>query len=139
MLRQIGAALSMHAAAEEAEAYPVIPRYDEHATQHARDEHDAMKRVLADLDGADPADDGVASRIAELRALVEAHVAEEEGTLLPELAAAVGTYELEQLADRFNAAKEKGPTHPHPHSPVNKVTNVVAGALDHARDALRHG
>lgn len=135
--------LSIHATIEEQVLYPRSRRLlgEGQLIDHAIEEHDRLTQVLADLDGASPADDRFAGGYQLAKQLVEEHVAEEEGELLPRLRDGAGPEELHRLGQAMTAAKKFAPTHPHPHAPRtppgNLVLGPVAALVDRVRDAAR--
>jgi iron-sulfur cluster repair protein YtfE (RIC family) len=131
--------LSRHAAAEEEVVYPEMARKlagGDQKTAEARDEHAAMKRILAELDQR-PAPGDVERLIRALEQEVKHHVQEEEGDLLPSLRRAVGDLRMRELGATFQTAKRMAPTHPHPHAPDAPPGNLVAGPVAAAADRLR--
>jgi len=140
---QIICDLSIHAAVEEQLLYPKARDllHDDQIVDHSIDEHQALKRVLDGLDGKSPDDAGFTSGFAEAKRLVQSHVTEEEGTLLPRLRTAARPEELRKLGDWMQKAKKAAPTHPHPHAPTKPPFNLVLGPIaamvDKVRDAAR--
>ena len=140
---QIICDLSIHAAVEEQLLYPKARHvlHDDQIVDHSIEEHQALKRVLDDLDGKAPDDAAFTSGFAEAQRLVQGHVAEEEGTLLPRLRAAAPPEELRKLGEHIQTAKKAAPTHPHPHAPTKPPFNLVLGPIaaivDRVRDAAR--
>ena len=135
--------LSVHAVIEEQVLYPAIrevPGGDELA-DHAIDEHQAAKELLAQIDGSDGDAGERRSLLARLMMEVRSHVEEEEAELFPKLQAAFGPERQQELGTAMAEAKRMAPTRPHPNAPSTPPGNVVAGAaaavVDKARDALR--
>jgi hypothetical protein len=99
-------ALTLHDQAEHAALYPLIDVIvDPETSESAEHAHTLIKRqigVVVDLEG-----DALVAAMAELRVLVEAHVAEEETVVLPALAAAATPQMLDGLAARFLQAKQR--------------------------------
>jgi hypothetical protein len=99
-------ALTLHDQAEHAALYPLVDVIvDPEISEAAEHTHTLIKRqigVVVDLEG-----DALVAAFAELRTLVEAHVAEEETALLPALAAAATPQMLDGLAARFLQAKQR--------------------------------
>jgi hemerythrin superfamily protein len=135
--------LSVHAVVEEQILYPGARRVlgDDALVDHAIEEHDRLKQVLADLDGTSPDDERFLAGFQLAEQLVQAHVAEEEGTLLPHLREQLDAAELDKLGAAMAAAKKVSPTRPHPHAPSSPPGNVVVGPVvamvDKVRDAAR--
>lgn len=133
--------LSVHAVVEEQVLYPAVRERIEggdELAEHAIEEHQAVKELLADIERADGAERS--SLLARLMREVREHVEEEESDLLPKVRAAFGPQEQQEMGEAMAKAKEAAPTHPHPNAPNTPPGNVVAGAaaavVDKARDAL---
>jgi hemerythrin-like domain-containing protein len=143
VLADIVKELSVHAAIEEQHVYPkireVVPGGDKLADQ-AIEEHQAVKELLAELDGADGKDPSVTAGVSVLREFVEQHVEEEESALLPELTQHCELEDLKKLGQTLETAKTAAPTHPHPNAPARPPGNAVVGpalaAVDRLRDAI---
>src|ERR1700704_6039466 len=75
--------LEIHAAAEEAEVYPVIAEtIDEEMAEHAEDEHDEARALIAQIRAAQsPAE--LYELVGALRETIGHHVEEEETEMLP--------------------------------------------------------
>ena len=106
--------LSIHAAIEEQELYPVMRRVldAEDDVEHAEHEHAEAKAVLAVLAQLDAEDERFAPLVSELIADVRHHVEEEEEELFPKLRQAVSEEELNDLGRRLEQAKEHAPAKP---------------------------
>ena len=136
--------LSIHAVIEEQVLYPAIrekvPGGDELA-DHAIEEHQQAKELLAQIDRSDGDATERRSLLARLTREVRSHVEEEEAELFPKLQAAFGPEEQQEMGQAMAEAKKMAPTRPHPNAPSTPPGNVVAGAaaavVDKARDALR--
>ncbi len=136
--------LSVHAAIEEQVLYPSIrekvPGGDEMA-DHAIEEHQQAKELLAGIDGSEADSTERRSLLARLMMEVRSHVEEEEGDLFPKLQTAFGPQEQQEMGQALAEAKKMAPTRPHPNAPSTPPGNVVAGAaaavVDTAPDALR--
>ncbi len=144
IIEQIRKELAPHAAAEEILVYPAVRRAggdgDEEA-DHAIDEHQEIKRLLADVDGSSADDPQRDDKVRQLQEAVEHHVAEEESTVLPTLRAGVDADKLERMGDVFSRMKPLMPTHPHPLVPGTATAQLLAGPLasvaDHIRDLVK--
>jgi hypothetical protein len=145
VLRVIVRELSLHAGVEELVLYPVVE--DRLPDGHAINEtdlaqHQELKEVLVELDGADPDAPATARSLEQAKQLVMQHVRHEETAVLPRFVDVVGADERAELGDLFLKAKLKAPTHPHPHAPnrppLNAVADAVAAVVDRARDAVHH-
>ena len=136
--------LSVHAVIEEQVLYPAIREKvtgGDELADHAIEEHQEVKELLAQIERSDGDATERRSLLARLTREVRSHVEEEEGDVLPKLQAAVGPDELRQLGEAMAQAKKMAPTRPHPHAPNTPPGNVVAGPaaalVDKARDALK--
>jgi len=143
-VQQVIRELSVHAAIEEQVLYPAVRSKvpgGEELADHAIDEHQEAKELLATLDGGEGEAADRAPVLARLMQEVRSHVEEEEGDLFPKLRAAVGPEELREMGEAMAQAKKMAPTRPHPQAPSTPPGNVVAGAaaavVDKARDAFR--
>jgi hemerythrin superfamily protein len=143
-LEEIVRELSVHAEVEEQVIYPAMRQAlpdGEQKVEHAIEEHQTVKEILVELDGADPDDESVSGRLRDLMAQVSEHVAEEEAELLPELRVALGPVALTEMGQAAEKARSMAPTRPHPHAPssgaAQAAAGAVAGAVDRARDAAR--
>lgn len=105
--------LSVHAAIEEQELYPVmhrvLPDDDVDEAEHEHAEAKAVIAVLAQLDAEDPPFEAM---VQELIADVRHHVEEEEDELFPQFRQAVSQSELEDLGLRLEQAKQAAPRKP---------------------------
>jgi hypothetical protein len=98
--------LEIHAAAEEAEVYPVIAEaISDDMVEHAEDEHAEAKSLIAQIRGTMDADQ-LYARVGELKEAVQEHVEEEETEMLPKARDELSAAELEDLGDRFEEAKD---------------------------------
>ncbi len=144
LVQRIVRELSVHAAVEEQVLYSaardLLPNGDALA-RDSLDAHAEVKDLLAELDGCDPTHEAFEARVARLMTLVEAHVAEEEGELFPELRRLAGQERLQELGTTMEQAKKQAPTRPHPYAPDRPPPSIVAGAVaavaDLARDSAR--
>ena len=142
-LRQLVSELSVHAAVEEMVVYPAIRSAfstgDEWVDTDLA-EHQAMKEILARLDGADPDDPQVTEDVTALGTALEAHVTGEE-VQLTELRGRLSPQQFTEMAEAAEQARATAPTRPHPNAPDSGLGATVAGGaaslVDKARDALR--
>ena len=136
--------LSIHAVVEEQAVYPAmraaLPDGDARV-EHAIEEHQQVKEVLAKVDGEDPDDPEIAALVRDMMREVIAHVAEEEEDLFPELKSLAGPDLYTEMAEKAEKARSTAPTRPHPHAPNEgtgqAVAGAVAGVVDKARDKVR--
>ena len=140
ILQNIVRELSVHAAVEEKEVYPlvrhVLPDGDRLADE-AEADHQRMEEVLADLDGADGADPDVERRVDALQRELTAHVEQEQDEILRQLRWTLPPEEFTELGERIEEARKSAPTRPHPRTSAGGVSEKVASVVDRARDAVR--
>jgi len=140
ILRNIVRELSVHAAVEEKEVYPlvreVLPEGDRLADE-AEAEHQRMKEILDDLDGADGSDPEVGSQVEALEQELKHHVQEEQSEILQQLRWSLPPAEFTALGERVEEARRIAPTRPHPRTSAGGVTEKIASVVDRARDAVR--
>lgn len=137
--QEIVRALSQHDALELQLLYPALSRTGQsELADGAKDEHAEIRRLLNEVDGKDPADDGVYATFVEMRSEVDRHVAQEEQVLFPLLRGGLTSDELIDLGETSEKAEKLAPTHPT--TPDGRAGATVAGAaaglVDRARDAL---
>jgi hemerythrin superfamily protein len=139
-LEEIRLALAPHSAAEELLVYPAVRRAAtdgrEQAT-HAINEHQEIKRLLSEVDKMSAGDARRDERVRDLQRVIEDHVAEEEGTLLPSLRQTMDAKRLEQMGELFQRIKPLLPTHPHPLVPGTATAQLLAGPLASVADRIR--
>ncbi len=139
--RQIVRELSIHAAVEEQFVYPLIRlRVDDgrDRADEAIEEHQEIKRLLADLEKMDPGSVEYGHQLDAVMKSVDEHVQEEEGTVFPKLREASGTAERDRVGTLVDEARGLVPTHPHPNVPGTATAQLVAGPwatlVDKTRD-----
>ncbi len=146
LIQQVVTELSVDAVIEEQVIYPAIRSEvpgGEDLADHAIEEHQQVKELLAQLERLDPSDGETQQVLTQLMAQVRDHVREEEGPggLFDQLRAIVEPDKLNEMGEALSKAKTMAPAHPHPHAPSTPPGNVIAGAaatvVDKARDALR--
>jgi hemerythrin superfamily protein len=109
--------LSVHADVEERELYPAIAQRlenGEELREHALEEHEEAKQVLAELERLPVDDPQFDSKVHELIEEVRHHVEEEESTHLAQLREAMSSEELVELGARIREAKNNAPVRPMP-------------------------
>lgn len=106
--------LSVHAAIEEQELYPLMHRTLEQddPVDEAEHEHAEAKAILAILAHLQADDEHFEPMVTELIADVRHHVEEEENDLFPMLREAVSDDELDEVGQRLEQAKGGAPTKP---------------------------
>jgi hemerythrin superfamily protein len=134
--------LSQHDAIETMELYPALRKTGEQGNgmaDHALEDHQKVRELLAAADGKDVTDDTVWGSLTQALTSVQEHVQEEEGQMFPVLRG-LGQERLTELGDSMEKAMKLAPTHPHPSTPSSgvgaMVVGAVAGAVDRARDAI---
>ncbi len=142
-LREIVRQLSVHAAIEEQIVYPVLRATVDDGSEkadHSIDEHQQVKRLLADLEKLETGSTEHDDRFEGLVAAVQEHVTEEEGELFPQLRAAVDAERLQQMGNLVEQARGLMPTHPHPNVPGTATAQLAAAPFasmaDHIRDFI---
>lgn len=143
LVEQVTIELIRHAVAEEQYLYPFakdhLPEGDALQQQELGD-HARVEVLLKRLEGMSADNLDFEATLRELMDEVRAHVAEEEGTLFPQLRRAASAERLQRLGDRIETAKTVAPTRPHPLAPdtppLNKLLGPGTGLVDRVRDAL---
>jgi hemerythrin superfamily protein len=135
--------LSVHAAVEEQFVYPLIRKKvdgGDDLVDHAVEEHQEVKQLLADLEKLDASDSQFTAKMDKVISSVREHVGEEEDEVLPKLRDATTDDTREKLGSVVEKAKSLVPTHPHPLVPGTATAQMVAGPwasiVDHARDLI---
>jgi len=141
---QLVSELVQHEVAEEMVVYPAVrvaTGDDEGAIEERLREQSEAEKMLDQMEALDPAGLEFTAALTELSIAVINHADAEERRVFPLLRAAEQPDALFQLAARYEKAKQKSPTHPHPHAPdtppANKVLGPITGLFDRARDAVR--
>jgi hemerythrin superfamily protein len=140
---QLVIASSGHEAAEEQYFWPAVrerlPDGNELADQAISQESQA-KEILARLDKLGAADAEFDQLVTEYTPAALAHIEFEETRVWPGMRRALSAEESGDLGDKITAAKEKGPTRPHPHAPASpgvlKAAGPAVAAVDKLRDAV---
>jgi hemerythrin superfamily protein len=100
--------LTVHTTIEEQVLYPAVRRYvddGDDLADRAVEEHQAVKQLLAKLEGVAPDDNDYLPGFRELEQQVSQHVQEEESTLLPALRDSVRGEVIYDLGDALLQAK----------------------------------
>jgi hemerythrin superfamily protein len=98
--------LAIHAKIEEQFFYPAVrEKKTEDMILEAFVEHTSVKRLLADLLEADPADATFDAQIKVLKEQIEHHVEEEEGQLFPAAKKVLSKEELGAIAQEMMAVQ----------------------------------
>jgi hemerythrin superfamily protein len=135
--------LVRHSVGEEQYVYPaarkMLPNGEE-LTEHEIEEHAEAEEVMRKLEGTDADDPAFDGLVQQLIKEVRHHIEDEEKDLLPQLAEACDSAELDELGAKFAHAKSIAPTRPHPSAPdrppANKILDPGVGLIDRMRDAL---
>jgi len=134
--------LVRHATAEEQLVYPAVRLNVDGGAEladHELSDHAQIERSLKELNGMQPGDEPFEATLEHLIELVNAHIAEEEGTLFPQLEAVCTADDLMEIGKMVTAAKKLAPTRPHPGAPDTPPGNLTApalGLIDRVRDAF---
>jgi hemerythrin superfamily protein len=103
LMDQIAEELEVHAQIEEEVFYPAVQRVTG-TVGEARSEHGKVRTLIGDAEGRDPASSEFATKVRELKAAVEHHVAEEEHQMFVD-AERCGHAELERLGHELEERK----------------------------------
>lgn len=133
-----------HEVAEEMVLYPTI-RHEGSTGGDVADarlaEQAQAEELLAEMEHDDTSSAAFAGKFTKLRKSVLDHAKAEESTVFPLLESSTSSEDRQELGSRYIKAKDRAPTHPHPHapdtSPGNKLLGPVAAMFDRARDAVR--
>lgn len=111
--RQICLELTAHAKVEEELFYPAVDakaKGDEDAQEkvkEADEEHRLVKALVAEIQEMDEDEGHFDAKVKVLKDVVEHHVEEEEGELMPKAKKLLTPAELEQMGTEAEALKEK--------------------------------
>lgn len=137
--------LAIHDSIERQCLYPVVRvRLEDGDRQFTAmlSEHARVTRLAADLEVYRFHDEARDAWVRELVAVVRTHIEEEEGAVLPALAARMTSEELMDLGLQLESARRRAPTRPHRHAVAvgagARLSSVLVGRLDRTRDALSH-
>jgi hemerythrin superfamily protein len=132
--------LAQHSAAEEILVYPTVRRTAEDGdalADHSIDEHQEIKRLLAELDDLSADDPAQSAKVADLERAVAEHVEEEESVVLPALIGRTDSERRERLGELFEDTKPLLPTRPHPSVPGTASAQLLVGPLASVADRIR--
>jgi hemerythrin superfamily protein len=102
ILKKIITELEVHATVEEELVYPEAEA-DAHVINEANEEHHVVKLLIAELKQARSMNDAVDAKVKVLKEMVQHHVKEEEGILLPKLP----QDELQEIGAKVRVRKEE--------------------------------
>ena len=108
LFAQLKQELELHTEVEEQHFYPALRDNDEtrDLIEEALEEHNEVKEMLEELDGADMDHDSWAEQLAELQENVEHHVAEEEMQLFPRAQKVLKKEQADEIAAAIEKEKE---------------------------------
>jgi hemerythrin superfamily protein len=111
---QICEELTAHATVEEELFYPAVAaraggedEKAEDSVKEANEEHALVKTLVSELEGMSPEDDQFEAKVKVLKDLVEHHVEEEEGTLMPRAKKLLSSEELDEMGVRVERRKQE--------------------------------
>ena len=106
---QIKTELELHTHIEETIFYPALedPKQTHELVLEAYEEHDVVKKLLAELSKAKSADEEWEAKATVLRENVEHHVEEEENELFKKTRAALSQEEIETLGEQMENEKKR--------------------------------
>jgi len=106
---QIKTELELHTHIEETIFYPALedPKQTHELVLEAYEEHDVVKKLLAQLSKAKSADEEWDAQAKVLRENVEHHVEEEENELFKKTRAALSKEEIETLGEQMENEKQR--------------------------------
>jgi hemerythrin superfamily protein len=113
IVAQICEELTAHATVEEELFYPAVAAQaedDEKAgdsVKEAQEEHGLVKSLVADLEGMSAADEQFDAKVKVLKDVVEHHVEEEEGELMPKAKKLLTKEQLDELGSRVETRKDE--------------------------------
>lgn len=136
--------LAVHEVAEELVVFPAVRvvtnEYDVVLGERIEEQKRA-ERLLVDMEGVDPSSAQFGAQLEQLGEAVLAHALAEERDVLPAIVYFDKALDRPTLGARFDAAKRRAPTHPHPDAPHRPPGNVIAGSVmsvfDRMRDHMR--
>ncbi|MCA2221995.1 hemerythrin domain-containing protein [Nonomuraea aurantiaca] len=115
LVDQITKELVTHAYIEEEYFYPAarakVPETSDHVLESV-EEHHVVVWLLSELKDLDPKDERFDAKVTVLIENVRHHVEEEEKDWFPQVRAAMGRKELQELGERMEAAKAEAPAEP---------------------------
>lgn len=133
-------ALAVHEVAEELVLFPAmrVVTNEHDAVLTARiEEQKSAERLLADMDDLDPSSEEFGQDLHRLHETVLAHAQAEERDVLPVLVHFGDALDRPTLGARYEEAKRRAPTHPHPEAPHRPPGNVLVGPVISLFDRMR--
>jgi hypothetical protein len=108
LCQQIGDALATHAELEERLFYPESKQENtEKILRQSVEEHLSLKRLLADIMGAEQEDPQLQAKVRVMKEQFQHHAQEEEQELFPKVEESCSEEELEDLGDRMQRLAEE--------------------------------
>ena len=113
LVQKICEELTAHATVEEELFYPAVESKageDEKAednVKEAHEEHALVKKLVGELEGMSSDDEQYEAKVKVLKDVVEHHVEEEEGQLMPRARKLLASEELEELGKQAEGRKEE--------------------------------
>lgn len=111
IVEQIHDELEEHAGVEEQVFYPAVERRaaedpgSGEQVDEAHEEHRLIRDLLTEIAEMQPQDDGYDAKVHVLKDMVQHHVQEEEGRMLPRARHLLGAEELEQMGADIEAER----------------------------------
>jgi hemerythrin superfamily protein len=106
--------LTVHATVEEELFYPAVAaraggedEKAEDSVKEANEEHALVKTLVSELEGMSAEDEQFEAKVKVLKDLVEHHVEEEEGTLMPRAKKLLASEELDEIGARVERRKQE--------------------------------
>ena len=131
-----------HFVAEEQYLLPLVRDQlpgGEQASEVAFDQHRVVEDQLRRLEDLEHSADRARPILNEIDVAIRDHINTQHEQLFPALRESCDPSQLRRLADEVLGAEQLAPTRPRAVRPesaaVNKVVSLVAGYVDHARDA----
>jgi hemerythrin superfamily protein len=133
--------LAVHEVAEEIVLFPaigIVTTEHEAAAEARIDEQRRAEALLATMEPMDPASEEFAAALSTLEDAVLAHAAAEEAEILPIVVRHDDALDRTTLGVRYEQAKRRAPTRPHPRAPHRPPGNMAAGPVLSFVDRVRH-
>jgi hemerythrin-like domain-containing protein len=142
LFEQLTADIVRHFVAEEQYLLPAVREHvpeGDAISDSSFAEHEHIESLLKKLDHDDTNDEQIGAALSELEQAIDAHIAAQEGRLLPALVQASDPAELSELGQGVLGAEQLAPTHPRAFVPksatLSKVTSWLAGLVEKTLDA----
>ena len=121
--------LAIHAEIEEQTLYPALRDEAGDEVLEALEEHHAVKAILAELAKMPPTAERFRAKMTVVIENVRHHVEEEEGDggLFDVARRTLKPVAMEEMAERAEVLRRRGPSRPHPLAPDQPPLNVLLG------------